>query len=386
MTPWGSWWDRLSHQARFRFYTRVTLQLTLAVLAGAVVISGWDQSDRPLLIMGTALGTLSAVLVLEAQPDLATHQPAAWSARGLRAGAGAQVSVWACAVLVSELHGSETVSKAGTAVATLTTLLLVLSVLATRPAPWLSMFALAVLTGLLIGDDWPVRLNFAAALTVAGVLILATMRATLWAVNQMAELERAKDTAAKLKLAEERLRFSRDLHDVVGRGFSAIAVKSELASTLARAGAPERAADEIDEVKALAVSSMEEMRALVRGYRKPDLATELAGARSLLSATGCRLDIHGDPAAIDPALHDIAAWVVREGTTNIVKHSSATTAELAVGASRMTLSNDGATQPAGPLSGLGGLRERLAPYGASLTIAHDSDTAIFTLEIRWERT
>jgi len=196
------------------------------------------------------------------------------------------------------------------------------------------------------------------------------------------DLEAAKDVGAELRLAEERLRFARDLHDVVGRGFSAIAVKSELAATLLRSGAADRAGTEITEVKALAVESMKEMRQLVRGYRDIDLAGEVAGARSLLSATGCTLLVEGDLDKVPARLHEVAAWVVREGTTNVVKHSSATSATLAFGAVGMSLRNDGVTGATKERSGLRGLAERLAAYGAGLETA--TSDGQFVLDVRWE--
>jgi two-component system sensor histidine kinase DesK len=96
------------------------------------------------------------------------------------------------------------------------------------------------------------------------VFVVGLMLLTVWGLHIMDDVEHTKDVEAELQIAEERLRFGRDLHDVVGRSFSAIAVKSELAATLARAGATDRAEAEMNEVKAIAVESMEEMRTRVR--------------------------------------------------------------------------------------------------------------------------
>ncbi|MET0447345.1 MAG: histidine kinase, partial [Aeromicrobium sp.] len=219
------------------------------------------------------------------------------------------------------------------------------------------------------------------AVLLIGVFVVGLTHLTLWGLRMVDDIERTKDVEAELQLAEERLRFARDLHDVVGRSFSAIAVKSELAATLSRTGDADRATAEMNEVKAIAVESMEEMRTLVRGYRDIDLEGEVAGARSLLSATGCRLVVEGDPAKVPSHLHEVAAWVVREGTTNIVRHSSATTATLSLGAAGMVLRNDGARGETNERSGLLGLAERLAAHGATLDTTASGDE--FTLEITW---
>jgi two-component system sensor histidine kinase DesK len=248
---------------------------------------------------------------------------------------------------------------------------------------WEILAAVAVTTALVSGAPDGRLVNVLPPALVA-VFCCGTTRASLWALQIVDDLDEARRTQAELEVAEERLRFARDLHDVVGRGFSTIAVKSELASRLLRAGASDRAATEMDEVKALAVSSMEEMRSLVRGYRGIDLTGEVAGARSLLAAAGCDLVVAGRSEDVPERLHEAAAWVVREGTTNIVRHSSATAATLELGSAGMRLTNDGVIAPVGAQSGIRGLSERLAAVGGVVTTA--STDGAFTLNVRWETT
>src|SRR5690606_22474560 len=68
----------------------------------------------------------------------------------------------------------------------------------------------------------------------------------LWEVAREATL--AREARARLAVSEERLRFARDMHDLLGHSLSGIAVKSELAARLARSD-PERAAAEMAEVQ-----------------------------------------------------------------------------------------------------------------------------------------
>ena len=196
----------------------------------------------------------------------------------------------------------------------------------------------------------------------------------------MWELDRSRTAHARLSVAEERLRFARDLHDVLGRNLSLIAVQSELAAELARRGDLD-AAGQMLEVRQVAHESLREMRAVVSGYRTADLGTELAGAQDVLRSAGVRCRVIGDAADLPPDVQAALGWVVREGTTNIIRHSDATacTIELHVldspGAPRgviLTMDNDRVhmLDAGSGGSGLLGLGERLAGLGGSITTGH----------------
>ena len=130
------------------------------------------------------------------------------------------------------------------------------------------------------------------------VFLVFTVRISLWLLQVVTELDQARSAQAALAVAEERLRFSRDVHDVLGRRLSTIAVQSELAATLAERG-DERAGARMLEVRAVAHEALREARELARGYRAIDLDQELEGARSLLRSAGIevRLAVDGVPAA-----------------------------------------------------------------------------------------
>ncbi|MFG3525162.1 sensor histidine kinase [Streptomyces sp. NPDC047917] len=216
------------------------------------------------------------------------------------------------------------------------------------------------------------------------VLTLIAVRPSAWSLAVMWQAEEARDLQARLAVAEERLRFGRDLHDVLGRNLAVIALKSELAVELAQRGRPE-AVDQMIEVQRIARTSQQEVRDVVRGYREADLSTELAGARGVLSAAGIRCEVTGDvgdrlPAPVQSAL----GWVVREAATNVLRHGDPRhcTIRLRTSADEVVLlvENDGAAAadagrdgsagagdgsgPGG--SGLAGLRERLRVVDGSL--------------------
>ncbi|NEA52235.1 histidine kinase, partial [Streptomyces sp. SID10815] len=129
-----------------------------------------------------------------------------------------------------------------------------------------------------------------------GMSLLA-VRCGAWTLSVLWEAERARETEARLAVAEERLRFGRDMHDVLGRNLAVIALKAELAVRLGRRGRPE-AVDQMVEVQRLAQESQREVRAVVRGYREADLAAELAGAQGVLGAAGIDCAITGSAAGL----------------------------------------------------------------------------------------
>ena len=187
------------------------------------------------------------------------------------------------------------------------------------------------------------------------------------------ELERARETDARLAVAEERLRFSRDLHDVFGRTLSAVALKAELGAAQAERGRPEAAAT-MREVQAIAIAAQQEVRDVVRGYREADLAAEIAGARALLEAAGVAVTTVVDGADTLPGpVARAFAWTVREATTNVLRHADASHVRLAVhgGADggRLEVTNDRPHPPSDAEgSGLAGLTERLREVGGTLAV------------------
>jgi two-component system, NarL family, sensor histidine kinase DesK len=220
---------------------------------------------------------------------------------------------------------------------------------------------------------------FVSNVVFIGIFVL-TCRSSAWMLGIVWELDRSRTLQGRLSVAEERLRFARDLHDVLGQNLSLIAVKSELSAELARTGS-EGAGESMLEVRRVAQESLREMRAVVSGYRTADLDTELAGAQAVLRSAGVSCRVIGDAGGLPPDVQAALGWVVREGTTNIIRHSDATactidlsvadTAELA-GRVTLPLDNDRAHPAADGAEGSGllGLRERLVALGGSMAAGH----------------
>ncbi len=136
------------------------------------------------------------------------------------------------------------------------------------------------------------------------------------------ELTEARAELARLAVAKERERFARDLHDLLGHTLSVIALKAELAGRFLP-GLPREAAAEIAEVEDVARTALSEVRDAVSGYHQPTLDGELAGARMALSAAGIEADVQHAEVSLEPEVEAVLAWAVREGATNVIRHSGA---------------------------------------------------------------
>jgi two-component system sensor histidine kinase DesK len=209
-------------------------------------------------------------------------------------------------------------------------------------------------------------------LPVLCVLTAFGLRGTRHLVAVNNELAEAREELARNAVAEERMRFARDLHDLLGHSLSLIALKSELAGRLAEAD-PARARTEMADVETVARRALAEVRDAVSGYRQVSSAQALAEARSALSGAGIAVRLPAGvpvlPGPVDAAL----GWVVREATTNVLRHSGARSVAVTLtedGAEAVLTVTDDGRGPAGdtgPGSGLAGLAERVGKLGGALT-------------------
>jgi two-component system, NarL family, sensor histidine kinase DesK len=198
------------------------------------------------------------------------------------------------------------------------------------------------------------------------VLTAFALRGTRYLVSVNAELMEAREELARSAVAQERMRFARDLHDLLGHSLSLIALKSELAGRLAERD-PARARQEMADVEDAARRALAEVRDAVSGYRQVSLAQALAEARSALSAAGITLRAPAGGVPLPGAVDAVLGWVVREATTNVLRHSGAgsVTVDVSVGDDGVTLTvtddGRGGTGPRG--AGLDGLAERVEALG-----------------------
>lgn len=212
-----------------------------------------------------------------------------------------------------------------------------------------------------------------------GTFLTTMLTAALLSLSEaVRELRAAREELARQAVEKERLRFSRDLHDLLGHTLSVIVVKSEAARRLAPRDV-DAAVAQITDVESVGRQALTEVREAVTGYREGSLSTELDGARSLLTAAGVTPAVHLSGPPLPAQTGALLGWVVREAVTNVVRHSGADRCTVTLTGDadrvRLTVTDDGPGKPpARPTGGTGGsggtglrgLTERLAAAGGSL--------------------
>ncbi|MQA12952.1 MAG: histidine kinase [Pseudonocardiaceae bacterium] len=218
----------------------------------------------------------------------------------------------------------------------------------------------------------PVAQGLIAIIAVPMFAALNVFQIWFWEVTQ--RLDRARQAGADLAVTRERLRFAADLHDLQGHHLQVIALKGELVSRLIDAdGAAARA--QADELVTIARTALAETRDIVQGYRQADLHTEVSNAVRILAAAGIDAEVTGDTRAVPAAWQPLFGVLVREGTTNVLRHSQATRCALHLDADTVRVCNDGATEPSAldGGSGLAGLRERFTAAGGDVEAGATGD-------------
>ncbi|MGV8882949.1 MAG: sensor histidine kinase [Rhodoglobus sp.] len=188
------------------------------------------------------------------------------------------------------------------------------------------------------------------------------------------EIDAARLTSAELAVAQERYRFAADLHDIQGHTLHVIRLKTRLAVKLMEKDA-DAARDQLLEADELIGETLANTRSLAFGDRYVGLAAELANARELFSAAGIDCTVAGSPALEGHILgtpDELLGLVMRETTTNILRHSQATTVTVTLDAGSLTIVNDGSPASTRPLSGLARLGERFAAVGGTLTTSESA--------------
>jgi two-component system, NarL family, sensor histidine kinase DesK len=205
------------------------------------------------------------------------------------------------------------------------------------------------------------------------------------------ELAAAREQVATVAAERERMRIARDLHDLLGHSLTTVTVKAALAARLFDQD-PVRARTEIAEVEVLARESLADVRAAVAGFREVRLATELVTAREVLEAAGIDAQLPGAVDGLSAEVGGLYGWVVREGVTNVVRHSRANRVWITLDAKGIEIVDDGngcarkasgelPTYPAG--HGLEGLTERVVALGGRLMAGpvNENGTAGFRLRV-----
>ncbi|MFB7321705.1 sensor histidine kinase [Streptomyces sp. NPDC056190] len=195
------------------------------------------------------------------------------------------------------------------------------------------------------------------------------------------EVHAARAETARAAVMLERLRLSRDLHDLLGFSLSAVVLKAELIHRLIPLHS-ERASHEVEEVLSISRQALSDVRRVARGYREMSLKAESSSARSVLAAAGIdvTLDLAPEAEQVSQETDTVLATVLRESITNLLRHSKASrcTVRASVeggdgGTVRLVVRNDGVVRDyldrsGDSGSGIGNLRRRLDAIGGRLVV------------------
>ncbi|MGI9092650.1 MAG: sensor histidine kinase [Mycobacteriales bacterium] len=247
----------------------------------------------------------------------------------------------------------------------------------------------AVAVGVLAAMSLMVLLVVHAGVGTIFVLTLLTVLGPLSTIGLsrmrelICELAATREENARLAVSEERLRFARDLHDLLGHSLSLVVLKAELAGRLVQRNAA-RATSEIADIESVARQALVEVREAVSGYRR-SLEEELDGARRALEAAAIKVELPSPGPPLPAPVESLLAWAIREATTNILRHSHASHVVINLRSRgdsvELVVDDDGvglSTVDGGPAStstvddpaaghGLCGLAERMAAAGGDAT-------------------
>ncbi|MEU1082156.1 sensor histidine kinase [Streptomyces sp. NPDC005908] len=385
----GGWWGRKSTPAKVETYTRWSfhsIALSEPTVIGVTAFGHLDARAGFLLMLPVAGHTALAVVTASRALDWTCgRRPQPLRLLWTLGAATAALAVLALTLAQHGPGGDDTSTVLG-AVFGVTLCygvgLMALAMQDRRRVVWLvgGFGAGAGLVTWALGMPALAALATTAFVTAAAGFFAATSGFSIWLLKAVYALDDARETRARLAVAEERLRFGRDLHDVMGRNLAVIALKSELAVQLARRERPE-AVEQMIEVQRIAQESQREVRDVVRGYRRADLEAELSGARGVLRAAGIDCEVSGETEGLPAEVQSALGWVVREATTNVLRHGDAKKCTVTVrrpeGRVVLTVRNDGAAAPHGPArrggTGLAGLRERLSAVDGTLDAGETGD-------------
>lgn len=236
-----------------------------------------------------------------------------------------------------------------------------------------SIIALSMLVpGIASGRNATFVVYLVETTALTGLVVYGLSRLT----SLVDQLHKARADLARLAVSNEQLRFSRDLHDLLGYSLSAVSLKTELIRRLIPTN-PQRACEEVDEVLVISRQALADVRRVASGYREMSLISELASAESVLASADVEVtvDAGDDIERLGQMTSTVLATVLREGVTNLLRHSKAErcwiSAKIEGGVVRLSVVNDGLVH--GPHlpsphsgSGLGNLERRLEGIGGRL--------------------
>lgn len=211
------------------------------------------------------------------------------------------------------------------------------------------------------------------------VVLLAFMNsAQSWLIGRSVGTERLR---LELTASGEREDVARDVHDLIGHTLTVVKLKAELAAKVVHTD-PDRAQAELEAIAALTAESIAGVRGAVTGLRATDLSEQLSASKAALGAAGVTTRFEGDAASLSPAQAITASWILREATTNIIRHARAREVGIEVRPGTMLIVDDGDGRQGPAGNGVRGMSERAAASGALLSI-DDPPQGGTSVRVQW---
>ncbi len=181
----------------------------------------------------------------------------------------------------------------------------------------------------------------------------------------------SQEEVRRLAGTAERERMQRDLHDVVGRTLTLIALKADLAERLVPGGATAATA-EVRAIAGIARAGLAEVRAALAGEAGGELTHEITASMAALQTAGVAPRLVGDPACLPGEAGGVLAMTLREAVTNVVRHAGAGYCRIELtmeaGTARLIVADDGTGGAFREGNGIAGMRQGLIAAGGSLAI------------------
>jgi len=246
----------------------------------------------------------------------------------------------------------------------------------TRTWHWITSSASLIIAALFVFLA-PGGIGFVTVLIIIALLaVMNTVSTSL--IRRSAE---AEQLGLELATSEGREAVARDVHDLIGHSLTVVGLKSQLARRLIDSD-PERAKAELADIESLTAEAIAGVRATVSGARTVTLDEQLAASGDALRAAGVELAVDGDPAALSPAQALTATWILREATTNVLRHAEASRVRVRVAAGHLSVADDGRGRGDREGNGVRGMRERAAASGAQFRL-DDEPAGGTVVEVTW---
>ncbi|QRJ58005.1 histidine kinase [Corynebacterium macginleyi] len=366
---------------KFSTYVRLSMHVTLLAIAvlsfRQVLVPLGEFQPRPVLPV-VLLNAGLAALVIERTSAFST------ASRPLGilypAAIAINLSCWAVSIGVLATQSAPNLmgTASGLSIFLLCSFAFVLSINVKHA--YLIVTGLSVITASVVKHP---ELDHPMYIVAFALVLVWVNKVTVWSVGIVKELYRTRGLQSQLQVQEERLRFAQELHDSLGQRLAAMSLKIQLAISLHKKDG-DRTVGELRELEKLVRLMRKDLHQVVTGYRTLHPQSELEEASKLLGGSDIVVTVTGSPQDIPDACRQTAAWFIREASTNVIKHSSASMVNVKISEHMVSITNDGVERTIGPLGGIQALQERAKQIGGTISLIHKNNQCTATLS--WKDT